>query len=315
MPNNHLSGQGCSKCSGKYKPNLTEFIEKCVKIHGNKYFYNKVNYINNYSKIILECPLHGDFSQTPNNHLMGQGCLKCSGNHKMSNLEFIKMSNDIHLNKYLYEKVNYTNCETKVEITCKKHGSFNQTPYRHLKGDGCSKCSGKYKPNTEEFIDKCYLSHGDKYIYDKVIYYNKHTKIIITCKEHGDFSQTPNHHLKGTGCPVCKKSKGEAKIENILKENMVCYKPQYSFPDLKYQNLLYFDFGIFDNNDNLKYLLEFNGEQHYKFKPFFHKTEEDFLVSQLRDVLKKDYCEKNNIPLYIIKYDEDINEKINKLIK
>ena len=137
MPNNHLSGQGCSKCSGKYKPNLTEFIEKCVKIHGNKYFYNKVNYINNYSKIILECPLHGDFSQTPNNHLMGQGCLKCSGNHKMSNLEFIKMSNDIHLNKYLYEKVNYTNCETKVEITCKKHGSFNQTPYRHLKGDGC----------------------------------------------------------------------------------------------------------------------------------------------------------------------------------
>lgn len=84
--------------------------------------------------------------------------------------------------------------------------------------------------------------------------------------------------------------------------------------DLKYKKNLYFDFGILDNNGYLKYLIEYNGEQHYRRFIKFHPTDEKFKIAQYRDRLKADYCLKNNIPLIIIRFDENIELKMKEII-
>lgn len=141
----HRSGQGCPECkkiriADSLRSSTEEFIEKSKRIHGDKYDYSKVNYINNREKVEIICPIHGSFYQKPNSHLSGQGCPECSGNKRLTTEEFIKRAREIHGNKYDYSKTEYKNRKTKVEIICPDHGSFYQTPFNHLIGAGCPVC-------------------------------------------------------------------------------------------------------------------------------------------------------------------------------
>lgn len=294
---------------------MDKLIEKFVLKHGDKYNYDKVNYINANAKILIVCKIHGDFQQISRNHMNGSGCPECGRNKKLTTNSFIEKSLEIYGDKYSYDKVNYINANTKIILTCKVHGDFSQFPRNHLKGMKCSKCTGNKKYTTEEFIEKSNIVHNNLYEYNNVEFINSKIKVCITCKIHGDFYQIPTEHISGKGCASCSKSKGELKIENYLKENNINFKPQYSFPNLKYIKILKFDFGILDDNDNLKYLIEFNGIQHYNFDNFFHKTEDEFKLSEYKDKLKMDYCIKNNIPLQIIKYDENISNKMNNIFE
>ena len=96
------------------KSTTEEFIEKAKKIHGDKYDYSKVKYINNHIKVEIKCKEHGIFFQRPNGHLRGSECIKC-GLNKISNIkrsnreEFIEKAIKVHGNKYDYSKVNYIN--------------------------------------------------------------------------------------------------------------------------------------------------------------------------------------------------------------
>ena len=128
------------------------FIERARKIHGNKYDYSKVVYVNCYSLIIIICPLHGEFVQTPTVHLSGRGCQKCGGTTRLTTEEFINKARKIHGNTYDYSKVVYVNTHIEIIIICPKHGEFLQTPNGHLSGKGCMKCSGLEKSTTEKFI-------------------------------------------------------------------------------------------------------------------------------------------------------------------
>lgn len=103
-----------------------EFIEKAKAVHGDKYDYNKVNYINNHTQIIITCKIHGDFEQIPSNHLNGANCPWCSGKAKHNLESFIKFSSEVHNNKYDYSKVNYIERRIKVLIGCPIHGDFLQ---------------------------------------------------------------------------------------------------------------------------------------------------------------------------------------------
>ena len=182
----------------------------------------------------------------------------------------------------------------------------------HLKGSGCPKCIGRYK-TTEEFIENSLKKHGDLYDYSASIYTNYKTKVDIICKKHGIFKQIPNEHIRGSGCPNCRKSRGELEIRKLLKFNNIDFKSQYYFSNLQYINLLYFDFAILNNN-KLVCLIEYNGQQHYKFVKVMYKSEEEFLIAQFRDKLKKEYCEDNNIDLFIINYNDKIADKLNKIL-
>jgi very-short-patch-repair endonuclease len=139
-PQHHLRGCICPKCRKNYKMSLNEFIDKAKKVHNSKYDYSKTNYINSMTKVCIICPEHGEFWQTPGNHLQGQRCPKCDGSYKFSITEFIQNAKKIHGNKYDYSKVNYINCDIKVCIICPEHGEFWQTPYLHTHGCGCPLC-------------------------------------------------------------------------------------------------------------------------------------------------------------------------------
>tara|TARA_B100000963_G_C22624167_1_gene671470 strand:- start:608 stop:2152 length:1545 start_codon:yes stop_codon:yes gene_type:complete len=218
-PSSHLQGRGCKQCGLKRtKEKLTgrnvlglsneSFIEKANKVHNNKYDYSILNYVNSRIKVDIICPEHGEFKQNPSNHLDGDGCKKCYfDSTRISSNEFIKRAINKYGSKYDYSKMQYVDFQEKVIIICPEHGEFQQTPTGHLIG-GCVECGyeelSKIKSDTrEEFIDKAISVHGKIYDYSKVVYKNSHTKVIIICKEHGEFEQKPNNHIEGQECPSC----------------------------------------------------------------------------------------------------------------
>lgn len=136
---NHLEGSGCPKCSDRYM-DTEYFIEKSNKIHDGKYSYEKTKFLNSRSKVIITCPIHGDFLQSPNKHLCGCGCPKCAKRF-MNQEYFVEKAVIIHGKKYDYSKSNYVSAKNKVIIICPEHGEFLQTPDDHLFGKGCPKCA------------------------------------------------------------------------------------------------------------------------------------------------------------------------------
>lgn len=120
---------------------------------------------------------------------------------KSNTKEFIAKARKIHGNKFDYSKVIYTTVKQNVIIGCSIHGEFQQTANHHLVGRGCPTCSLSLPQN--EFVNRAIKVHGKTYTYRKVDYRHMHRKVVVTCRSHGDFIQTPSNHLKGHGCPSC----------------------------------------------------------------------------------------------------------------
>lgn len=285
-----------------------EFIKRAKCVHGNKYNYSNVTYINAITKVKIKCLIHGEFSQLPYIHLKGCGCTKCNNNKKrITRDEFIKKAMKIHGNKYDYSQVEYKGAHKKIKIICPKHGEFEQFANFHIRGHGCLQCSIKKRSylrtkTLKNFIRDAIKIHKNKYDYSASIYKNSATKIKILCKKHGVFEQRPADHLKGCGCPKCKSSKGEIKIFNILIKNNVNFKPQHRFKECKKR--LFFDFYITD----AKCCFEINGIQHFKPIGVFGGTE-SFKKGQKRDLAKEIFCVLHKLPLIIF---WETGEKTNK---
>ena len=223
-----------------------QFIEKAKKIHGNKYDYSKVNYINNNTDICIICPKHGEFRQKPKGHLEGKGCKECakeilSENRKMDTEEFIKRAKKIHGDKFDYSKTDLKNRNEKGEICiiCPIHGEFWQKPSSHLCGKGCKKCKGLEK-TTEEFIEQAKKVHGDKFDYSKVKYIDTKHKIIIICPKHGEFLQNPRNHLDGQGCPFCRaESVGKRtslSLDSFIEKANKIHNNKYDYSMMNYKH-------------------------------------------------------------------------------
>lgn len=232
------------------KLTTVDFINKATIIHGDKYNYSKVNYINSKSKVIILCPKHGEFEQTAFVHLKGGQCIKCIRdeyrNRYVSNtINFIEKSKIIHGDKYDYSKVEYISAHNCVDIICKKHGCFKQTPTRHLSGSGCQLCAiesriNKNSSTTDEFIYKSRIVHGNKYDYSKVEYISAISNVNIICNLHGSFLQIPNSHLNGSGCPECSKLYSHNRLdllEFINKSNSI-HNNKYNYSKSVYINQL-----------------------------------------------------------------------------
>ena len=287
-----------------------EFISKAKLVHGYKYDYSLVEYINNSTKIKIICKEHGIFEQIPNSHLLGINCPKCH-NLNQDNDSFISKSKLIHGDKYDYVLVNYKHSKNKVKISCPIHGEFEQTPNAHLRGNGCPNCGDTLKLNTNLFIEKAKIVHNDFYDYTLVTYKTSKEKVLIYCPIHGGFEQQPDSHLQGIGCPNCSASKGELSISNFLVKNNIHFKQQHKFDNCKYKRRLPFDFYI----PSLHVCIEFDGKQH--FKPVKHFGGDiAFEELQIKDKIKTEYCIYNNIRLIRIKDKNKINEiLINEILK
>lgn len=140
-PDAHVRKVGCPECNGGVKYTTDSFIEKSKKLHGESYVYSGVEYVNSTKKVKIICNKHGEFLIRPVNHLQGQGCPSCSGVKQHDTKSFIINSMKVHSDRYDYTRVFYKNNHTKVEIICKNHGIFFQTPKDHMNGSGCRYCN------------------------------------------------------------------------------------------------------------------------------------------------------------------------------
>lgn len=146
IANDHKRGKGCPYCSGVGRLTKEIFTKKANERHKNKYSYNKSEIINNETKTTITCPIHGDFEQTPHDHLSGAGCPECGKKAvwdtrgRITTDDFIKACKKIHGNLYDYSLTNYVNTRTKVKVICPEHGVFEIFPKSHKNGDGCPYC-------------------------------------------------------------------------------------------------------------------------------------------------------------------------------
>ena len=296
------------------KKTLDDFIKEAKKVHGDKYDYSKVEYINTMTKVCIICPKHGEFWQIPNSHLKGFGCIKCknqqlSKNKTLSKEQFIEKANIVHNNKYDYTNSVFISTKHKVNILCEKHGEFIQSASSHLQGHGCPKCaleetSKRLLDTKETFITKARKIHGDKYDYSKVEYVNSQTKVCIICPIHGEFWQKPNYHLCGYGCKTCNESHLEKEINDFLIENNINFERQKRFDWLGLQSL---DFYLPDYN----IAIECQGIQHFEPIDFFGGINE-FEKTIKRDIVKKQLCYQNDIKLIYYTNIENKNIITNK---
>ena len=306
-----------------------EFIKDAILIHGNKYDYSKVEYINQLTKICIICPEHGEFWQRPKSHLNKHGCRLC-GDEKSRNVNtgkshkdyrpkeilntssFIKKAIDIHGDKYDYSKVNFISLIKPVCIICPEHGEFWQRPLEHIKQkSGCPVCANKkrydrFVMKQNDFVKKAMQVFNGKYTYDNVNYINNHTKVSITCPKHGDFLCTPQNHLKGRGCPICKseiyvyENRLYGLLLTIFKENEIIrqFKPEWL------SNNKSIDFYI----PKYKIAIEHQGSQH--FKPISYLGgDEKFYRTQILDKEKYDECIENGVTLLYFMYEKYIDTK------
>lgn len=168
-------------------------FKKAEFVHESKYDYSKVVYKNVETKVIIICPIHGEFEQTPYKHInCKQGCPSCRGkriaNSKKADInDLIERSNIIHGKKYDYSKVVYTNMHTKVCIICPLHGEFFQNFNNHLLNkNGCPSCGFNVSKSGTEWLDKIGVPHKfrekhlkiDKNTFFKVDALDRKNKIV-----------------------------------------------------------------------------------------------------------------------------------------
>lgn len=239
-PGDHLKGWGCSKCSGKHKPTREEWIERANKKHNFKYDYSKVEYKDNKTPVCIICPEHGEFWQSPNNHMRGNGgCKECLRINKWelqhkSTEQFILDANNVFHNYYDYSKVDYYNKSTKVCIICPKHGEFWQIPSNHLSGNGCPQCKNKnqtilYNILKDEFKNEIILyeyspSWLGRQHFD--IYFPNHN---IAVEYDGQQHFIPIKHFGGKITYDKTKKRDKLKDKLAIENNCYLFRIQYNY--------------------------------------------------------------------------------------
>ena len=321
-PQHHLSGGNCPNCM---KSSTQEFIEKAKEVHGDLYDYSKTDYFNCKTNVDILCNVHGVFSQTPNSHLSGRGCPKCARKRitlgqTYSVEHFLEKANKVHGDRYDYSKIDYVDYNTKICIACREHGEFWQTPSKHACGQGCPKCANEEKGlrqrlSKEEFIAQSQKTHGILYDYSKVKYCGRRIPVCIICPRHGEFWQTPNNHMRSTGCPKCNISKLEKAIGNLLTSNQFDFIPQYKIKEDGVSPKFYLSLDFFMPEYNIG--IECQGVQHYKPVKFFG-GEEAFKIRKILDNRKRKLCEHKGIKLLYFgdeQFDDEIITDTNVLLE
>ena len=169
----HLEGNGCPQCnkeeiSKRFTGTTEKFIEKARSVHGDKYDYSKVEYVDRNTPVKIICPKHGEFLQSPTEHYY-HGCQLCAyesaaNKNRMTKEEFIEKARKVHGDRYDYSLVKYVDRNTPVKIICRKHGMFMQKPCDHLAGCGCKKCKTS---KAESVIGNILLRNNIKFEIEK----------------------------------------------------------------------------------------------------------------------------------------------------
>lgn len=295
-----MDGRTCKYCKGAY----LHFNE--VKSYIESYDYKLLSneYIKNDVKMDILCPEGHKFKMNFAEFQSGTRCPRCQkrGKYTLEDAKLIVES--VQGCKLLSNS--YINNKTKLEIQCEQ-GHIYVKDLSHFQDDPkCTICSKRYRYKFEDikkYVEIDSLS-GYKVLSNKNEYKHVLSKIKFRCTEGHEYKSTfSSFKNAGTRCPICNESHGEREIRNFCIINNINYKAQYIFNDLLSDlgNPLLFDFAVFDNDNNLKLLIEFDGIQHTKWIEHM-MTKKDFQKLQLHDERKNKYCLKNNIELLRIDY-------------
>lgn len=306
LPMVHLAAtHSCWECEREMRKQ--PFLEEARKVHGDKYDYSRVNFVNSNDKVEIICHSHGSFWQGLYDHTAKKtGCPQCAiANDRLTLDSFIQKSKEVHGEAYDYSKVVYETNLSMVTITCKKHGDWIQRAGSHLMGNGCKKC---YQESclltTEDFISKARKIHGDKFDYSKVIYKGGPIKVEIICPKHGSFWQAPKTHVHtGNGCWKCAESKGERAVELVLLKYGINFVREYRIKPHRFR----YDFFLPDFN----VYIEYHGHQHYRPVDIFG-GEDAFRETQSRDAVKVKLVKATGGDLIVIAFSEAENFSVEK---
>jgi Meiotically up-regulated gene 113 len=299
---------------GRSPKTLEQFILDSKKIHGQKYSYEMVIYINAHTKVELFCKKHQKyFKITPSNHLhriQKQGCPLCG---KILNFKkrFEETKNSLifdfrktHGNKYDYSEFVYKGDQVKGKIFCKFHKEyFWQTPNNHKRIDGCPKCGDivmRQKQSARaraEFKKKARGIHKNKYSYTDFIYVNNRTKGPIFCKRHKIvFYQDPSNHLAGKGCPECRLEKIRwHHSKNLTKEERG--QPGYFYyMSFKISGKTFYKIGVSKRNISAGRLRELRKEIGLPVKLIFAYPSTRFKVHRLEEKVLKEFKDFKALP-------------------
>lgn len=214
--------QGCPKCGAgrrnKDRQVTKEMFDKAVRELWGDRFDTTASVIKGtkYNTKVI-CKRHGEITVNMGNFYRGySGCTQCeleasAADRTMSQQEFIERAQHILGESYLFDKVKYTNSQTKVTITCSKHGDYDATPSSILHGkSGCRKCGYKKagakqkRSKGEEYKQILEERYGDTYDLSLTEYVDRKTPLIVICKKHGPFTVEAWAFLNGrVGCTFC----------------------------------------------------------------------------------------------------------------
>ncbi len=310
-PSTHLHYSGCPPCgyvrsSDTRTGDTAQYITRVSKIHSGKYDYSKTIYTGSKFKLIVTCPVHGDFNIVASRHLRKAGCQFCSKelmgkSRTKGRLYFIEKACRVHGDKYDYTQAVYKDYKTKLRIVCPTHGVFEQTPSGHIAGSGCSECgSDQMKITQDVFFKRVTKLHPELILDDKTRYSRADKLVTVKCKTHGYFDRIASELMRvprlgrvTIDCPKCESSAGELKLRQILTTLGFQFISEYKFLGSKWR----YDFYI----PELGILIEYDGEQHYRPISFFG-GDVGYETIRQRDKDKDNLAKQRNAKLIRIPY-------------
>jgi hypothetical protein len=289
-----------------------EYIQKCL-FDKNLLWTNKENGYQNRKTIMnLQCKKcnylwHPQFKSVEQN----KGCPKCSGKAKYTSNE---VKNILNMKKitWLDAEKGYFNNRTKLVFQCQKDDCKHiwTTTFSSIIDEktNCPKCANRIKYTNKE-INQILKQKKIIWVNFKDKYHNNREKMKFQCKNCKYIWNTSFRSIRhnNSGCPYCATSKTEKLCRIYLKNKLKSYFPKIS---PIWMHKLELD----GYNDKLNLAFEYNGIQHYKFIPYFHKTEKDFKNQQDRDNLKRNILKEKGIKLLDIPHIYNYKNE-NKLYK
>lgn len=215
-----------------------EYIEKATALHNGRYAYININY-NNYDSILtVICKEHGEFIIAARNHLKGKGgCIKCSGGVALTTEQYVTKCIEVHIGKYDYSDVVYTNHNSLIKIKCPTHGYFHQVADYHKSGNGCPKCIGRVEHSRTIFLNNLPEKHkkNKNYDYSKIpLIFKPSTLLTIICKEHGEFITTYERFVNRIhGCRGCS-GYAKSNTSEFITKAVSVHKSKYTYNNVNY---------------------------------------------------------------------------------
>lgn len=177
-------GSGCPLCSRetvglKSRKPLDHYISRARERHGDRFSYPGISYKGRAAYLTVVCPVHGEFEQNAQDHITGEGCVKCSF-PLHSQETFVTLAKAAHNGRYSYEKSVYRKALEKVRIICPTHGEFWQTPSSHINdGQGCPRCAGVGPSSGQIEIAEFLREHAEVVLEERLAPSNKRLDLYL----------------------------------------------------------------------------------------------------------------------------------------